>query len=170
MLMDAAEAGSFRAMSTVLPQLMSGVHLTGHGDVDRLVYREDIPIPVPADDQVLIEVTAAGVNNTDINTRLGWYSKSVDGATGEMSDGDRSVDGADDGSGSGIPLTFPRIQGADMAGRIVAVGSSVDPKRLGQRVLVRPIHQSPWSEEPVTIGSEYDGGFAQFCAAPSRET
>jgi len=168
--MDAAEAGSFRAMSTVLPQLMSGVHLTGHGDVDRLVYREDIPIPVPADDQVLIEVTAAGVNNTDINTRLGWYSKSVDGATGEMSDGDRSVDVADDGSWSGIPLTFPRIQGADMAGRIVAVGSSVDPKRLGQRVLVRPIHQSPWSEEPVTIGSEYDGGFAQFCAAPSRET
>ena len=54
MLMDAAEAGSLRAMSTVLPQLMSGVHLTGHGDVDRLVYREDIPIPVPADDQVLI--------------------------------------------------------------------------------------------------------------------
>ena len=28
-------------------------------------------------ERVLIRVAAAGINNTDINTRIGWYSKSV---------------------------------------------------------------------------------------------
>ena len=60
-----------------IPQIMSGVYLTGHGGLDKLVYREDIPVPVPQAGEVLIEVKGAGVNNTDINTRLGWYSKKV---------------------------------------------------------------------------------------------
>jgi len=34
-----------------------------------------VPIPSPGDNEVLIRVAAAGVNNTDINTRIGWYSK-----------------------------------------------------------------------------------------------
>ena len=54
---------------------MKGVHLIGHGGIEKLVYKEDLPIPVPNNHEVLIQVTAAGVNNTDINTRLGWYSK-----------------------------------------------------------------------------------------------
>ncbi len=171
-------------MTSQIPDRMCGVHLTGHGDVDRLEHRDDIAVPAPARDQVLIAVAAAGVNNTDVNTRLGWYSKNVDGATNDMSrgatpgeddgaDAAESPDVTDDGSWSGIPLTFPRIQGADIAGRLVAVGDHVDPDRVGQRVLVRPMHQSPWSDDPmdiVTIGSEYDGGFAQFCAVPSAET
>ena len=34
-------------------------------------------MPLPGVGDVLIQVAAAGVNNTDINTRIGWYSKSV---------------------------------------------------------------------------------------------
>ena len=60
-----------------IPKLMSGVYLTGHGGLGKLVYREDIPVPVPQAGEVLIEVKGAGINNTDINTRLGWYSKKV---------------------------------------------------------------------------------------------
>ncbi|WP_218015180.1 hypothetical protein [Cobetia sp. 5-11-6-3] len=37
--------------------------------------RDDIPRPVPGPRDVLVRVGAAGVNNTDINTRLAWYSK-----------------------------------------------------------------------------------------------
>ena len=60
-----------------IPKTMSGVYLMGHGCLDKLVYREDIPVPTPQADEVLIEVKGASVNNTDINTLLGWYSKKV---------------------------------------------------------------------------------------------
>ena len=50
---------------------------TGNGGYDRLEYKS-ISIPVPASDEVLLRVLAFGVNNTEINTRLGWYSSSVE--------------------------------------------------------------------------------------------
>ena len=59
-----------------LPSSMHGVQLVGHGGFDKLMYREDLPVPLPDVGDVLIQVAAAGVNNTDINTRIGWYSKS----------------------------------------------------------------------------------------------
>ena len=54
---------------------MKGVLLNGHGGFDKLEYKENIPIPEIKDDEVLIKVHAAGINNTDINTRIAWYSK-----------------------------------------------------------------------------------------------
>ena len=39
-----------------IPKLMSGVYLTGHGGLEKLVYREDIPVPIPQAGEVLIEV------------------------------------------------------------------------------------------------------------------
>ena len=58
---------------------MKGVQLTGHGGLDKLVFRDDIPVPAPGPGDVLIKVGAAGVNNTDLYTRLGlsqarWWS------------------------------------------------------------------------------------------------
>ncbi|WP_246849582.1 alcohol dehydrogenase family protein [Rubellimicrobium arenae] len=152
-----------------IPPMMSGVQLTGHGGFDKLVYRQDLPVPRPGLGELLIRVAAAAVNNTDINTRIGWYSKRVtDGTDGGAQEAD-----AADASWSGAPLTFPRIQGADICGHVVAVGEGVDPARIGERVLVRnmlrtPVAYRPW--ECWTIGSECDGGFAQFVAAPSAET
>ena len=52
---------------------MRGVWLTGHGGMDKLEIRQDIPVPVPGPRDVLVRVAAAGVNNTDINTRTAWY-------------------------------------------------------------------------------------------------
>ena len=63
-------------LAETLPSSMHGVQLVGHGGFDKLVYREDLPVPLPNVGDVLIQVAAAGVNNTDINTRIGWYSKS----------------------------------------------------------------------------------------------
>ena len=65
-------------------QKMSGVYLTGHGGLEKLVYKEDIPVPTPKSGEVLIKVNGAGVNNTDINTRLGWYSKRVTSDTNQL--------------------------------------------------------------------------------------
>ena len=154
-----------------IPQTMHAVHLLGHGGFDKLAYRTDVPVPRPGPNEVLINVGAAGINNTDINTRIGWYSKSVTSATNAGgSDGyDDSV--TDDGSWSGEELPFPIIQGADVAGTIVAVGESVDAARIGERVLVRTM-QTAGAQTPtdcITLGSERNGGFAQFCVIDDSE-
>jgi len=51
---------------------MRAVCLTGHGGPEMLEYREDVKVPCPGKREVLIKVGAAGINNTDINTRVGW--------------------------------------------------------------------------------------------------
>jgi NADPH:quinone reductase-like Zn-dependent oxidoreductase len=153
-----------------IPRLMSAVLLTGHGDFDRLAYREDVPVPMPGPGEVLIRVAAAGINNTDINTRIGWYSKTVRSGTGS---GSSRPAREEDASWSGTPLSFPRIQGADCCGRIVAVGEGVDPDRIGERVLVRNMLRTYVGYRPFecwTLGSECDGAFAQYTKAPSAET
>jgi NADPH:quinone reductase-like Zn-dependent oxidoreductase len=139
-----------------VPSTMNAVVLTGHGGFECLVHRFDVRVPTPAATEVLIRVGAAGINNTDINTRIGWYADSV---TDEASAG-----------WTGTEFTFPRIQGADACGTIVAVGTAVAAERIGERVLVEPCFREPVSWAPfeaVYFGSEYDGAFAQYATAPS---
>ena len=160
-------------MKPVIPKTMAAVQLTGHGGLETLVYKDDIPTPIPEADEVLIKVAAAGVNNTDINTRIGWYSKKVTGDTESGGAGGFDEVDDDDASWSGVPLIFPRIQGADCCGHIVAVGDEVDSGRIGERVIVRNMLRSYVDYRPFecwTFGSECDGGFAQYAKAPARET
>jgi len=151
------------AAAAALPDRMHGVLLTGFGGPEQLQYREDLPVPLPHAGEVLIRVSASSVNNTDINTRVGWYSKTVDGPTQHASVG---FDAANDAAPSwgGAALQFPRIQGADCCGHIVAVGAGVDSARIGQRVLVRPVLRKPGAApyDFDYFGSECDGGFAQY--------
>lgn len=142
---------------TTLPTTMKGVLLTGHGGPEMLEYRQDIPVPTPKENEVLILVSAAGVNNTDINTRIGWYSK-----------GDND---SEDASWSGNALVLPRIQGADVCGEIVAVGSMVDESRIGERVLIEPCLSDVNGETinpPWYFGSECDGGFAEYTVVSAK--
>lgn len=139
------------------PEKMYGVVLNGHGGPEMLAWRDDLPVPLPGKEDVIIRVRAAGVNNTDINTRTAWYSK------GEAE--------ADDATWSGIPLSFPRIQGADVCGEIVAVGQAIDTNRIGERVLIEPcIREANGTmlETPWYLGSECDGGFAQYTRVAAR--
>jgi NADPH:quinone reductase-like Zn-dependent oxidoreductase len=144
---------------------MRAVLLTGHGGYDKLDVRDDVPVPTPGPNDVLIRVAAAGVNNTDINTRIGWYSKSVAEATGAGAVS--GIDGAGDDGWSGAAFQFPRIQGADACGRIVAVGDNVDPARIGERVLVEPVFRGAGRFDILYFGSEVDGGFADYTCVPS---
>ncbi|MEI9425895.1 zinc-binding dehydrogenase, partial [Mesorhizobium sp. Cs1299R1N1] len=170
--MSLANAASSTGQPSI-PDVMTGVQLVGHGGFEKLHYRTDIPVPSPGPGEVLIRVAAAGINNTDINTRIGWYSKAVQEATGEG--GSKGFDGAeaDDATWSGIPMSFPRIQGIDCCGHIVSVGDGVDPSRIGQRVIVRNMLRTYVDYRPGehwALGSECDGAFAQYVKAPSRET
>jgi NADPH:quinone reductase-like Zn-dependent oxidoreductase len=146
---------------------LKAVLLTGHGGFDKLEYREDWPIPTPEKDEVQIKIGACGLNNTDINTRTAWYSKTVtEGITD--SGGKEGYDSADAETGSwgNAALSFPRIQGADVAGVIAAVGDNVDPNRIGERVLLDPwlLGLGDWMDTSRSLyfGSECDGGFAEY--------
>jgi NADPH:quinone reductase-like Zn-dependent oxidoreductase len=148
-----------------IPETMRAVLLTGHGGFDQLELRDDVPVPVAGQGEVLIKIGAAGVNNTDINTRIGWYSKAVAEAT--ETGGATGIAGAEDDGWSGAAFQFPRIQGADACGRIVAVGAGVDAARIGQRVLVEPVFRGAAPFDASYFGSEVDGAFADFACVPA---
>jgi NADPH:quinone reductase-like Zn-dependent oxidoreductase len=150
------------------PKTMRAFVLHGHGDFDQLRFHPDWPVPAPGEDQVLIRVEACGLNNTDINTRTGWYSKSVkSGTTGDTYQGDHSSDGGWDGG-----IHFPRIQGGDAVGIVVAVGKAGDDRQIGKRVLVDTItrdwHDPMNYEKTDYMGSAFDGGFADYMVADRR--
>ena len=154
-----------------IPKTMHAVLLTGHGGIDKLVYKTDVEVPFPKPDEVLISVKGAGINNTDINTRIGWYSKSVTSDTSQGGATGLEDAKSEDSSWSGKPLSFPLIQGADVYGEIAKVGSNVNPTRVGESVLVRTMQENPDTSENScwTLGSECNGGFAQYTAVRSSE-
>ncbi|WP_299621121.1 alcohol dehydrogenase family protein [uncultured Tateyamaria sp.] len=151
------------------PKTMTAMVTMGHGDLDQMVLHHDWPRPDPAPGEVLIRVGACGLNNTDVNTRSGWYSKTVTDAT---TGGAFDKVGKDDPTWGGAPITFPRIQGADVCGEIVGVGQGVDPARIGERVITDNWLRDPQDPENKDktgyYGSERDGGFAQFTTIPAR--
>ena len=153
-----------------IPETMCGIQLTGHGGLDKLELRRDIPVPTLAAGEVLIKVGACGINNTDINTRIGWYSKDVVEETSSGGAGGFDEVKGENASWSGVPLKFPLIQGADVAGRIVAVGKGVAASRLGERVMIRPMqNRGDGDWDCITFGSECNGGFAQYTKTLAAE-
>jgi NADPH:quinone reductase-like Zn-dependent oxidoreductase len=149
---------------------MKAVVTTGNGGLDRLVYR-DVARPEAGPGEVLVRVLAAGVNNTEVNTRLGWYSSSVTtDTTSTWADEEREARQKADGGWS-TPTPFPFIQGTDCCGRVVALGAGVDGALLGRRILVRPNMRPDGfgSLRNVWMASEFDGAFAQFVKVPASE-
>ncbi|HEV2900452.1 MAG TPA: alcohol dehydrogenase family protein [Pseudaminobacter sp.] len=142
-----------------LPSTMAAVLLTGHGGLDKLEYRTDVPVPSPAPGEVLVEVTACGMNNTDVWVRQGAYGTEEDAAA--VSTWRRQ----------GNTLTFPRIQGTDTVGRIVAVGEGVPESRIGERVMVDFSIYNRDDDSLADIdymGHGRDGGYAEYQTLPAE--
>lgn len=135
---------------------MRAVLLTGHGGLDMLEYVEDAPISDLHADDVLVKIEACGLNNTDIWTRKAAYGDGDGGWKGD--------------------LDFPIIQGGDITGELVEVGSNVSEGRIGERVLVdNALYAEATTEflslvEADLIGSERDGGYAEYAAVPAENT
>lgn len=147
---------------------MKAMVTMGHGGMDQMVWHEAWPRPAPGPGEVLIRVGACGLNNTDVNTRAGWYAKEVRGPT--TSDPAPELHG--DGTWGASGLGFPRIQGADVCGVVEAVGEGADAALIGRRVIT-----DNWVRDPAApmdmdraryFGSEMDGGFAEYTVIPAR--
>lgn len=150
--------------------IMMAIVTTGNGGYDKLEYRA-VPIPTPGPGEVLIQVLAAGVNNTDINTRIGWYSSSITAstkltATNQDNNATQKAEGGWNGS-----TPFPLIQGTDCCGCVVSTGDRSDCELIGQRVLVCPcIRVNGYSSmENIWMASDFDGAFAQYVKVRSSE-
>jgi len=88
---------------------MKAVFYAAHGGPG-VLQTGDLPIPVPGDNQVLVQVAAAGVNPIDRRLRAGELQEY-------------------------ITRTFPVVPGWDLAGRIVARGKNVSDWNIGDAVL-----------------------------------
>lgn len=140
---------------------MAAVQLMGHGGTDQLVYREDVAVPRPGNGEVLVKVTATAKNNTDRKVREGLYPT------------ERDDDIASFQIGGSPTLTFPRIQGADVVGRVAAVGPGVDEARIGERGLldfnIYADERRDINLTPDYFGHGRDGGFAEYVVVPGDQ-
>lgn len=149
------------ATEQTVPATMAAMLLIGHGDIEKLEYHQDVATPQPKMGEVLVQVTATAKNNTDRKAREGLYPTKDKGEVTSFAMG-------------GTPtLTFPRIQGADVAGRIVAVGEGVDAERIGQRGLldfnIYADERRDINLTPDYYGHGADGGFAEYIAVPADQ-
>ena len=152
-----------------LPTTMQAFVLEGHGGLDKLAWHDNWPVPHPADTEVLIKVEACGLNNTDVNTRSGWYSKTVTSATTGSALEDVNQK---DPTWGGAAISFPRIQGADAVGTVVKLGAQANPALMGKRVMtdnwLRDWDNPLDKNTTGYFGSECDGGFAQYTTIDHR--
>jgi len=150
-------------------QSMQAVVTSGNGGYDRLDYRE-VPRPRAGPGELLLRVLAAGVNNTEINTRLGWYSSAVsDGTEQTAAAAGQNTAVADGGWNDTTP--FPFIQGTDCCGEVLDQAADVGGAWIGRRVLVRACMrlQGFDSRETIWMASDFDGAFAQYVKVPASE-
>jgi len=113
---------------------------------------EEVPVPVPHGEELLLKVGACGICGSDIPRVF------------------------EHGSSNGkYPLTI----GHEFAGEVVAVGEKADPALIGTRAAVFPLipcrkcdpcvaGNYAMCEDYDYLGSRRDGGFAEYCLIPSK--
>ena len=130
---------------------MKAVVFHEHGGPEVLRY-EDVPAPVPASGQVLIEIKATSVNHLDIFLRRGLPD---------------------------IKMALPKIIGSDAAGIVREVGTEVTGLKLGQRVTINPgiscghceFCAAGFGSQCVSysiVGEHRDGAYAQLLTVPAH--
>ncbi|ADP83974.1 Alcohol dehydrogenase zinc-binding domain protein [Pseudofrankia inefficax] len=135
--------------------LMRAARMYGYHEPLRL---EEIPVPTPEPDEVLVKVSAAGMCRSDYQLIEGYFEQAA-------------------------PLEFPAVPGHEVAGRVAATGSAV-PRSAGlsegDQVVVNPgwgdgtCRQCHEGNEQLCTGSGGwigfgpPGGFADYVAVPRR--
>ena len=130
---------------------MKAVQLTAHGAPGTFELRE-LPYPLPASREVVVQVHACGLNHLDL-----WLEE----------------------GGLPIPIQLPRTPGCEIAGRILALGEGVSGWQPGDRVAVQSnlfcgeceycgCGDESMCINNVMLGVQRDGGFAEKVGVPAR--
>jgi NADPH:quinone reductase-like Zn-dependent oxidoreductase len=126
---------------------MKAVRFHEFGGPEVLKY-EEVPDVRPREDQVLIRIRACALNHLDL-----WIRKGLPG------------------------IKLPHINGSDIAGDVVEVGTYVSSLKRGMRVLLAPMvfcnhcaqcmaGQQSFCREFSVLGYANDGGNAEYIAVP----
>jgi NADPH:quinone reductase-like Zn-dependent oxidoreductase len=123
---------------------MKAMLLRRFGGPEVLEWNE-VPLPVPGPDEVLIRVHAVTVNRTlDLAVRAGRY---------------------------GRPVTLPHVLGADPVGEVVGMGTEVKNRKVGDRVATSPIiRRATALQPPGLLGVSVWGGYAEYVSVPVAAT
>jgi NADPH:quinone reductase-like Zn-dependent oxidoreductase len=105
---------------------MKAAIIQSYGPPDCFEIRNDLHIPEPLEDDVLIRIKAASVNPIDCKIRRGSY-KLFSG------------------------FSFPKILGFDFAGTVVAIGNRIESFRVGDAVfgMLDSFHQGSYAQFTV---------------------
>ncbi|GBC75423.1 Alcohol dehydrogenase [archaeon HR06] len=115
---------------------------------------EDVPIPIPADNQVLIRIKACGVCHSNLHMIEGDFRD------------------------FGIPAKLPIIPGHEITGVVTEVGRDVRSFVVGDRVGIQVLYESCRNCDFCLSGNEnlclerkstgevVDGGYAEYIVAP----
>jgi len=154
----------------IIPDHMMAVVTKGNGGFDKLEYKKVIT-PNPNKNEVLVKVLAAGMNNTEINTRLGWYSSSVNTGTDVLNNEIEEGSSGSLNAGWNGSTQFPLIQGTDCCGEVVSLGNNSENSLLGKRVIIRSCMRIKGfkSRQKMWMASNFDGAFAEYVKVPSAE-
>ena len=131
---------------------MKAITISQHGGREVLTYNSDYPTPVPEEGEVLVEVSATGLNRVDIMVRKGY---------------------------PGIEIPLPHIPGGDIAGTVSDIGNGVSGVEIGSRVMVYPLVScgecALCLEEKRNLclnwkymGMHKKGGYAEYAVAPAE--
>jgi NADPH:quinone reductase len=88
---------------------MKAIRIHQFGPTEEVLRYEDVAMPEPRDDEILIRVEAASLNRADLGLRKGTYRISAN--------------------------ELPIIPGREFAGTITEVGSAANPFKVGDRVV-----------------------------------
>jgi NADPH:quinone reductase-like Zn-dependent oxidoreductase len=92
-----------------IPKTMKAICFHRHGSPEEIVI-EDFPVPVPADDEVLVKMRASGFSPADAKFRNGFFSGMIE-------------------------VKFPRIPGIEISGTVAAVGRDVSSFKIGDKII-----------------------------------
>jgi alcohol dehydrogenase len=117
---------------------MEAMVIRQHGGIEQIQLERNYPDPVPESGEVVVKVGATSLNYHDLFTLKGM---------------------------PGIKVPMPMIMGIDVAGTIIKLGSGVIGWKVGDRVLIDPIHR----EHFRLLGEMYEGGLAQQVKVPCHQ-
>jgi len=119
----------------------------------RMIYRDDVPDPVPESGQVLVGVRACGICGSDLH--FAAHGAKVVELTEQM------TGGADGTGGMGIDLNRDVFMGHEFCAEILEAGPDTKTHPPGTLVTSIPVLLSARGFEPIVYSNSTIGGYAE---------
>ena len=116
----------------------------------RMVYRDDVPEPLPGPGQVLVAVRSCGICGTDLH--FAAHGAEVLTLSNEMASG---------AGGMSVDLTHDVFMGHEFSAQVLEAGPSTDTHPPGTHVTSIPVLLSGKSFEAIVYSNTTVGGYAE---------